>query len=202
MGASAIPVVLTVLLVVLAWRLVFSFNKDLVRARAWGELARRALPFAAITAMAASLPLVQGARETWVPFVWVFAFAAVLVLANFLSMPNGERRASRAFRNGDYTSAATRYRSLAEERPLARYYAFLGAALGAGEQPEESLEASTKATELDHEYGLAYYNRALVLRRLGRKSRAAKDLKRALEADLPRRFRRPANGLLEELSRR
>ncbi len=202
MGAGAIPVVLTLLLVVFAWRLVFSFNKDLVRARAWGELARRALPFAAITAMAASLPLVQGARGSWVPLVWLLTFAAVLVLANFLSMPNGERRASRAFRNGDYVTAATQYRRLTERRPLARYWAFLGAALGAGEQTEESLEASTKATELDPQYGLAYYNRALVLRRLGRKSRAVKDLKRALEADLPRRFRKLANGLLEELSKR
>lgn len=202
MGVGAIPVVLTILLVVFAWRLVFSFNKDLVRARAWEELARRALPFAAITAMAASLPLVQGAQEIWVPVVWVSTFAVVLVLANFLSMPNGERRASRAFRNGDYTGAATQYRRLAEKRPLARYWAFLGAALGAGEQPEESLEASTKAAELDPDYGLAYYNRALVLRRLGRKSRAAKDLKRALEADLPRRFRKPAHALLEELSKR
>ena len=202
MGTGTIPVILTVLLVVFAWRLVFSFNKDLVRARAWGELARRALPFAAITAMAASLPLVQGAQDTLVPFIWVFTFAVVLVLANFLSMPNGERRASKAFRNGDYADAATHYQRLAEKRPLARYWAFLGAALGAGEQPEESMEASTKATELDPDYGLAYYNRALVLRRLGRKSRAAKDLKRALEADLPRRFRKPANNLLEELSKR
>ena len=200
MGAGAIPVVLTVLLVLLAWRLVFSFNKDLVRARAWGELTRRALPFAVITAMAASLPLVQGAREIWVPPVWVIGFATVLVLANFLSMPNGERRASRAFRNGDYAGASTLYRKLAAKRPLARYWAFLGAALGAGEQPEESLKASTKATELDPDYGLAYYNRALVLRRLGRKSRATKDLKRALESDLPRRFRKSAKSHLEELS--
>jgi tetratricopeptide (TPR) repeat protein len=202
LGAGAIPVFLTVLLVVFAWRLVFSFNKDLVRARAWGELARRALPFAAITAMAASLPLVQGAIEIWVPVVWVVGFAAVLVLANFFSMPNGERRASRAFRDENYPAAATLYRKLAEKHPLARYWAFLGAALGAGEQPEESLKASTKAAELDPDYGLAYYNRALVLRRLGRKSRATKDLQRALESDLPRRFRKSANTLLEELQKR
>ena len=202
MGYAAIPVLLTVLLVVFAWRVVFSFNKDLVRARAWRELARRALPFAAITAMAASLPLVQVAQETWVPFIWVSAFAAVLVLSNFLSTPNGERRASRAFRNGDYTGAATQYRKLTERRPLARYYAFLGAALGAGGRNEESLQASAKAAELDPQYGLAYYNRALILRNLGRKSRAAKDLKRALEADLPRRFKTPARNLLEELQRK
>lgn len=202
MGYAAIPVLLTVLLVVFAWRVVFSFNKDLVRARAWRELARRALPFAAITAMATSLPLMQGAQETWVSFIWVFAFAAVLVLSNFLSMPNGERRASRAFRNGDYAGAATQYRKLTERRPLARYYAFLGAALGAGGRNEESLQASAKAAELDPQYGLAYYNRALILRNLGRKSRAAKDLKRALEADLPRRFKTPARNLLEELQRK
>jgi len=51
---------------------------------------------------------------------------------------------------------------------------------------------------LDPDYGLAYYNRALVLRRLGRKSRATKDLQRALESDLPRRFRTAARRALEE----
>ena len=56
MDVGAIPVVLTFLLVLVAWRMVFSFNKDLVRAKAWGELARRSLPFAAITAMAAIVP--------------------------------------------------------------------------------------------------------------------------------------------------
>jgi len=198
LGAGAIPVVLTVLLVVIAWQLVFSFNKDLVRARAWRELARRALPFAAITLMAASLPLVQGAQESWVPIAWVLAFAAVLVVVNFLSMPLDERRASSAFRSGDYARAAALYRKLTEERPLARYWAFLGAALGAAEQHEEAIDASTKAVELDPEYGLAYYNRALILRKQGRKSRAAKDLRRALEADLPRRFRNAARRMLEE----
>jgi Tfp pilus assembly protein PilF len=54
------------------------------------------------------------------------------------------------------------------------------------------------AVEIDPEYGLAYYNRALILQRLGRKSRATKDLKRALETDLPRRFRTAARRALEE----
>ena len=199
MDVGAIPVVLTFLLVLVAWRMVFSFNKDLVRAKAWGELARRSLPFAAITAMAASLPLVQSLQGGWTPIVWVLAFGAVLVASNFLSMPVGERQASRAFRNRDYARAAALYRRLAEERPLARYWAFLGAALGAGEWPEEAIDASTRAVELDPEYGLAYYNRALILRRQGRKSRATKDLKRALDADLPRRFKSAARRTLEEL---
>jgi tetratricopeptide (TPR) repeat protein len=113
-------------------------------------------------------------------------------------MPLDERRATRAFRSGDYAGAAALYRKLVERRPLARYWAFLGAALGAGERHEEGVDASTMAVEIDPEYGLAYYNRALILQRLGRKSRATKDLKRALETDLPRRFRTAARRALEE----
>ncbi len=198
MGTGAIPIVLTLLLLFVAWRLVYAFNKDLARARAWGELARRALPFAAITVMAASLPLIQSRQESWVPFAWVLAFGAMLVVSNFLSMPLDERRATRAFRSGDYVRAAALYRRLVEKKPLARYWAFLGAALGAAERHEEGVEASTKAIELDPEYGLAYYNRALILRSQGRKSRAKKDLKRALDADLPRRFRKAVQEMLEE----
>jgi tetratricopeptide (TPR) repeat protein len=148
--------------------------------------------------MAASLPLVQGPQVWWLPYAWALAFGAVLVVANFLSMPLDERRATRAFRSGEYTEAAALYRKLVERRPLARYWAFLGAALGAGERHEEGVDASTKAVEIDPEYGLAYYNRALILQRLGRKSRATKDLKRALETDLPRRFRTAARKALEE----
>jgi tetratricopeptide (TPR) repeat protein len=198
LGASAIPIVLTFALLLVAWQVVFASNRDLVRARAWGELMRRLLPFAAIAIMTASLPLVQGPQVWWLPYAWALAFGAVLVVANFLSMPLDERRATRAFRSGEYTEAAALYRKLVERRPLARYWAFLGAALGAGERHEEGVDASTKALELDPKYGLAYYNRALILQRLGRKSRATKDLKRALETDLPRRFRTAARRALEE----
>ena len=198
MGASAIPVILTFALVFVTWQVVFASNRDLVRSRAWGELARRLLPFAAIVLMAASLPLVQGPQTWWLPYAWALAFGAVLVVANFLSMPLDERRATRAFRAGDYAGAAALYRKLVERRPLARYWAFLGAALGAGERPEEAVDASTKAVELARGYGLAYYTRALILQRLGRKSRAKGDLQKALEADLPRRFRTAARKALEE----
>ena len=198
MGAGAIPIVLTFALLLVAWQVIFASNRDLVRTRAWGELARRLLPFASIAIMAASLPLVQGPQVWWLPYAWALAFGAVLVVANFLSMPLDERRATRAFRSGEYTEAAALYRKLVERRPLARYWAFLGAALGAGERHEEGADASTKAVEIDPEYGLAYYNRALILQRLGRKSRATKDLKRALETDLPRRFRTAARKALEE----
>ena len=200
MGLGAIPVVLTFLLLFIAWRLVYASNRDLVRAKAWGELARRFLPFVAVVAVVASLPFLQ-AYEGPLPVTWVLAFGAMLVASNFLSVPADERRASRAFRSGDYAGAAALYRKLVEKRSLARYWTFLGAALGAGGHHEEAIDASTKAVELDPEYGLAYYNRALILRKMGRRSRATKDLEKALDVDLPRRFRNGARRELEELKK-
>jgi tetratricopeptide (TPR) repeat protein len=96
-------------------------------------------------------------------------------------------------------TAADLYRKLVAQWPLARYWTFLGAALGSGERPEEGIDASTKAVELDPEYGLAYYNRAMILRSMGRKSRAEKDLNKALDAKMPRRFKNAARRVLEEL---
>jgi tetratricopeptide (TPR) repeat protein len=198
LGSSALPIVLILLLVFLTWQTIYSANRDLVRAKAWGDLARRALPFGALALMALTLFLVQTYRQGWVMITWIAVSGVLIVLASLLSVPALERRASRAFRRGDYQKAAELYGELAEERPLARNHAFLGAALGASERYEESVKASTKAVREDPEYGLAYYNRALVLQRMGKKSRAIKDLRKALETDLPRRFRSPVRKMLEE----
>ena len=200
MGSGAIPIVLVFLLVFLTWQTIYSSNRDLVRAKEWGDLARRALPFGALALMALSLFVVQGYREGWVLITWMFVSGALIVLASVLSISSTERRANRAFRSGNFQKAAELYRELAAEKPLARHHAYLGAALGASERYEESVDASTEAIKKDPKYGLAYYNRALVLRRMGKKSRAVKDLKQALEADLPRRFRSAARKILEELA--
>ncbi len=200
MGSGAIPIVMVFLLVLLTWQTIYSSNRDLVRAKEWGDLARRALPFGALALMAVSLFVVQGYREGWVLITWMFVSGALIVLASVLSIPSTERRANRAFRSGNFQKAAELYRELAEEKPLARHHAYLGAALGASERYEGSVDASTEAIKKDPKYGLAYYNRALVLRRMGKKSRAVKDLKQALEADLPRRFRTAARKMLEELT--
>nr|MDQ5812428.1 tetratricopeptide repeat protein [Actinomycetota bacterium] len=192
--------VLVFLLVCLTWQTIYSSNRDLVRAKEWGDLARRALPFGALALMASSLFVVQGYREGWVLITWMVVSGALIVLASVLSIPSTERRANRAFRSGNFQKAAELYRELAEEKPLARHHAYLGAALGASERYEGSVDASTEAIKKDPKYGLAYYNRALVLRRMGKKSRAVKDLKQALEADLPRRFRSAARKMLEELA--
>ncbi len=200
MGTSALPIVLIFLLVLLTWQTIYSANRDLVRAKAWGELARRALPFGALALMALSLFAVRNFREEWVMLAWMAVSAVAIVLASVFSISSTERRANRAFRSGNYQKAAELYRELVEEKPLARNHAFLGAALGASERYQESVDSSTEAIKKDPKYGLAYYNRALVLRRMGKKSRAVKDLKQALEADLPRRFRSAARKMLEELT--
>ena len=200
MGPGAITVVLIFLLVFLSWQTIYSANRDLARAKAWGELARRALPFGALFLMALSLFVIQSYRENWVLYTWMAVSGVLIVVASLLSVSALERRANRAFRGGDYARAAELYGALVEEKPLARNKAFLGAALGASERYDESVSASTQAIEQDPQYGLAYYNRALVLQRMGKKGRAVKDLKRAQEADLPRRFRTAVQKMLEELS--
>lgn len=221
MPAGYLPVILLVLLLVVAFQVIFSFNRDLFRAGAYKELGRKALPLAALVLMAATLPLVQTANAEWVPVAWAVGLGGGIILANFFSMPALERRASRHFRRGRYEEAAREFRELAEQKPLARYYAFLGAALGAsdekrddssegsapqggktgsgiGQTLQESIDASTKAVELDPHYGIAYYNRALIQQKAGRRSKAAKDMQRALESDLPRRFRGAAKRYLEQ----
>jgi tetratricopeptide (TPR) repeat protein len=200
LGAGAIPIILVFLLVFLTWQTIYSANRDLVRAKEWGVLARRALPFGALLLMALSLFIVQTFRENWIMLTWMAVSGAGIVATSLFSISSVERRASKAFRKRDYSKAAELYEQLAEEKPLARNQAFLGAALGASERYEESIKASTKAIEDDPEYGIAYYNRALVRRRQGKTSLAVKDLRRALEVDLPRRFRTSVRNMLEELS--
>ena len=200
MGSGAITIVLIFLLLFVSWQTIYAANRDLARAKAWGDLVRKALPFLALLLLVLSLFVVQSYGQGRTLLVWMAVSAVAIIGASFLSVSSLERSANRAFRAGEYARAVELYRELVEEKPLARNKAFLGAALGASERYEESVEASTQAIEDDPEYGLAYYNRALVLQRMGKQSRVVKDLNRALEVDLPRRFRSAARGMLEEIS--
>jgi tetratricopeptide (TPR) repeat protein len=188
------------LLLFVSWQTIYASNRDLARAKAWGDLARKALPFLALLLMVLSLFVVQSYGEGRMLLAWMAVSAVAILGASFLSVSSLERSANRAFRAGDYARAVELYRELVEEKPLARNKAFMGAALGASERYEESVEASTQAINDDPEYGLAYYNRALVLQRMGKKSRAIKDLEKAQSTDLPRRFRSASRRMLEELS--
>jgi tetratricopeptide (TPR) repeat protein len=199
-GSGAITIVLIFLLLFVSWQTIYAANRDLARAKAWGDLARRALPFLALLLMVLALLVVQSYGKGWTLLAWMGVSGVAIVGASLLSVSPLERRASRAFRAGDYARAAELYGELAQEKPLARNRAFLGAALGASERHQESVDALTQAIEQDPKYGLAYYNRALVLHRMGKKSRAVKDLKKAQETDLPRRFRSAARRMLEEIS--
>ena len=200
MGSGAITIVLIFLLLFVSWQTIYAANRDLARAKAWGDLLRRALPFFALLLMVLSLFVVQSFGQGWTLLAWMALAGVAIIGASLLSVTSLERRANRAFRSGDFATAVELYEKLVEEKPLARNKAFLGAALGAAERDDESVDLSTQAIEQDPEYGLAYYNRALVLQRMGKKSRVVKDLNKALEADLPRRFRRAARGMLEEIS--
>ena len=199
MGSAALPVVLIFLIVVFSGVTIYSANKDLARAKAWGDLARRFLPFVVLALMAISLYFVRAFASGPAVFVWMVAFGALIITSSLFSVPALERRANGVFRRGNYAEAAELYGRLVQERPFARNHAFHGAALGASERYDESINASTRAIDTDPEYGLAYYNRALVLRRTGKKTRAIKDLNKALEADMPRRFRSAARKILQEL---
>jgi tetratricopeptide (TPR) repeat protein len=200
MGSGAITIVLIFLLLFVSWQTIYAANRDLVRAKAYGDLLRRALPFFALLLMVLSLFVIQSFGEGSALLVWMAVAGVVIIGASFLSVSSPERRANKAFRSGDFTMAVELYEKLVDEKPLARNKAFLGAALGAAERHEESVDLSTQAIEQDPEYGLAYYNRALVLQRMGKKSRAVKDLEKAQEVDLPRRFRSAARKILEEIS--
>jgi tetratricopeptide (TPR) repeat protein len=199
-GFGAITIVLIFLLLFVSWQTIYAANRDLARAKAWGDLVRKALPFLALLLLVLSLFVVQSYGQGRTLLAWMAVSAVAIIGASFLSVSSLERSANRAFRAGDYARAVELYRELVEEKPLARNKAFLGAALGASERYEESVEASTEAIKTDPEYGLAYYNRALVLQRMGKESRAVKDLEKAQETDLPRRFRSAARKMLEELS--
>jgi hypothetical protein len=146
LGSGAIPIILVFLLVFLTWQTIYSANRDLVRAKEWGELARRALPFGALLLMALSLFIVQTLREDWVMFTWMAVSGAGIVAATLLSVSSLERGASKAFRKRDYSKAAELYEQLAEEKPLARNQAFLGAALGASESKTTPSTASPTTT--------------------------------------------------------
>ncbi len=202
MAPAAFTGLLVALLLLVTWYTIYSSNRDFVRAKAWGSLARRATPFAALILMALSLlVLQQTTQDDAVMIAWLAVFAILIAASSFLAVPNLERKANRAFRRNDFDEAVRLYEEMCEKRPLARNYAFLGAALGASERLDESIEASTKAIETDPEYGLAYYNRALVLLRLKKRSRARKDFQRAGESDIPRRFKQAISKHLEDLEK-
>ena len=122
MGSGAITVVLIFLLLFVSWQTIYAANRDLARAKAWGDLARKALPFLALLLMVLSLFLVQSIGQGQMLLAWMGVSAVAIIGASFLSTSSLERNANRAFRAGD--SSAVELTGLVEEKPLARNKAF------------------------------------------------------------------------------
>src|SRR5215204_6489197 len=121
MGSGAITIVLIFLLLFVSWQTIYAANRDLARAKAWGDLLRRALPFFALL-----LFVLQSFQQSWALLAWMAVAGVIIIGASLLSVTSLERSANRAFRSGDYAAAVELYEKLVQEKPLARNKAFLG----------------------------------------------------------------------------
>ena len=112
MGSGAITIVLIFLLLFVSWQTIYAANRDLARAKAWGDLVRKALPFLALLLLVLSLFVVQSYGQGRTLLVWMAVSAVAIIGASFLSVSSLERSANRAFRAGDYARAVELYREL------------------------------------------------------------------------------------------
>ncbi|CAN5269638.1 hypothetical protein BH24ACT19_BH24ACT19_06330 [soil metagenome] len=177
-------------------------NRDLLRARAYGELLVRLLPLLSTAVLILGLPFVVDLApfENALPVLLAYlGGAAVLtVIMSRLATPE-ERRAGTLFRREEYEGAAEIYEQLIARRPLPRYYSALGACLDASGDPHAALEVTDTAVKLDPKLGIAYYNRASARVALGEYSQARDDLQTVFTADSNRRLRRAAEEALKSL---
>jgi len=177
-------------------------NRDLLRARAYGELLVRLLPLLSTAVLILGLPFVVDLApfENALPVLLVYlGGAAVLtIIMSRLATPE-ERRAGTLFRRQEYEGAAEIYEQLIARRPLPRYYSALGACLDASGDPFAALEATDTAVKLDPKLGIAYYNRASARVALGEYSQAREDLQTVFTSDSNRRLRRAADEALKSL---
>ena len=177
-------------------------NRDLLRARAYGEFLVRLLPLLSSGVFVLGLPFVMDLtiEGNALPVLLVYlAGAAVLtVIMARLAAPE-ERRAGMLFRSEEYEGAADIYEQLIARHPLPRYYSALGASLDASGDPRAALEATDTALKLDPKLGIALYNRASALAALGEYTRAREDLQAVFRADSNRRLRRAAEEAMKTL---
>ena len=195
-------VAIAVLLVFLL--LVGRHNRDLLRARAYGELLLRLLPLLSAGVLALGLPLVMryttAENAATVLLVYLGGTALLTALMARAVAPE-ERRAGALFRRHEYEGAAEAYKTLLARRPLPRYYSALAASLDAAGDPDGALEAADAAVKLDPKLGIARYNRASALAALGERARARADLQAVFGADSNRRLKRAAQEALESLEK-
>ena len=179
-------------------------NRDLLRARAYGEFLVRLLPLLSTGVLVLGLPLVMklATVDNAMPVLLVYLGGAAIltVLMARLAAPE-ERRAGALFRREEYEGAAAIYERLLAYRPLPRYYSALGASLDVLGDHRGALEVTNQAIKLDPKLGIAYYNRASALAALGARERARGDLQTIFRVDSSRRLRRAAGEALTKLER-
>jgi tetratricopeptide (TPR) repeat protein len=193
-------------LLILAGFLVFvgRQNRDLLRARAYGEFLVRLVPLLSTGVLVLGLPLVMSLAtvENTMPVLIAYlgGTAVLTVLMARLAAPE-ERRAGALFRSEEYEGAAATYERLLARRPLPRYYSALGASLDILGEHRRALEATNQAIKLDPKLGIAYYNRASTLAALGQRENARSDLQTIFRVDSSRQLRRAAREALEKLEK-
>ncbi|MBV9455163.1 MAG: tetratricopeptide repeat protein [Rubrobacter sp.] len=179
-------------------------NRDLLRARAYGEFLVRLLPLLSTGVLVLGLPLIMDLAtvENTMPVLIAYlgGTAVLTVLMARLAAPE-ERRAGALFRSEEYEGAAATYERLLSRRPLPRYYSALGASLDILGEHRRALEATSQAIKLDPKLGIAYYNRASTLAALGQRERAHSDLQTIFRVDSSRRLRRAARQALATLEK-
>ena len=179
-------------------------NRDLLRARAYGEFLVRLVPLLSTGVLVLGLPLVMSLAtvENTMPLLIAYlgGTAVLTVLMARLAAPE-ERRAGVLFRNEEYEGAAATYERLLARQPLPRYYSALGASLDILGEHRRALEATNQAIKLDPKLGIAYYNRASTLAALGQRENARSDLQTIFRVDSSRRLRRAAREALEKLEK-
>ena len=179
-------------------------NRDLLRARAYGEFLVRLLPLLSTAVFILGLPFVMDLtiEGNAVPVLLVYLGGTAILTAIMarLATPE-ERRAGTLFRREEYEAAAAIYERLIARRPLPRYYSALGASLDASGDPRAALKATDAAIKLDPKLGIAYYNRASALVALDERERARGDLQTVFRVDSNRRLRRAAEEALKTLEK-
>lgn len=179
-------------------------NRDLLRAHAYRDFFLRLIPPLSTAVFVIGLPIVmeQATVENYGPVLFVYlAGAAILTAVMVRAVVPEERRASAAFRKGEYEKAAALYEDLVARRPLSRYHSALAASLDASGDPHAALDEADRAIKADPKLGIAYYNRASALAALGERARARGDLQKVFTVDSGRALRRAAADALESLEK-
>lgn len=197
-----IPALITVVILVAFGIIIGRQHRDLLRAGAYREFAARLAPLVTGGVLILWLPVVvdmaSPGQSVTVMLVYM-AMTVVLVAGTARAIAPEERRATDAYRKGEYQESIDLYRELVERRPLPRHYSALAASLDATGDHLEAVEMTSRAIKRDPEFGLAYYNRASSRAALGQRNPAIEDLRATLRTDSSRQLKQEAARALESL---